>query len=351
MKKHVSPYCAPTRASLLTGRDFRRAGVWHTYGGRNWLYENETILADIFKYNGYAIGHFGKWHLGDNYSFAPHFRGFDTSCLNRIRKVSKMDHHPVTGISEIIKVSRKDTAMHLAGPQQNLLAPRRMVEELYDVVNDPHQIRNLAADSAYQEVLEDFRNTLRYEIIKNADTGFAPEPELIRLSGNSNPFEFARESGQYPLSQILEVCDLMLVPDAEPADLIKYMEHPEGLVRYWAVITAREVGPDAPEVRKRLERLLKDEIPAVQVEAAKLLIELGDTQAGPVIARHMLADEPSLVLFASRAFQEISGSLDSKPEDAVRAYENLKRERASGKIKFYQLYSYWALTYVFGEEG
>jgi arylsulfatase A-like enzyme len=78
---HVSPYCAPTRASLLTGRDFRRVGVWHTYGGRNWLNENETTLADIFKYNGYASGHFGKWHLGDNYPFAPHFRGFDTSFM------------------------------------------------------------------------------------------------------------------------------------------------------------------------------------------------------------------------------------------------------------------------------
>lgn len=78
---HVSPYCSPTRASLMTGRDFRRVGVWHTYGGRDWLYEEETTIADIFKFNGYATGHFGKWHLGDNYPFAPHFRGFDTSFM------------------------------------------------------------------------------------------------------------------------------------------------------------------------------------------------------------------------------------------------------------------------------
>lgn len=78
---HVSPYCAPTRASLMTGRDFRRTGVWHTYGGRNWLNEEETTIADVFKFNNYATGHFGKWHLGDNYPFAPHFRGFDTSFM------------------------------------------------------------------------------------------------------------------------------------------------------------------------------------------------------------------------------------------------------------------------------
>ena len=76
---HVDPYCAPTRASLMTGRYAIRTGVWHTYGGRNWLFEDEITMAEIFKDNGYATGHFGKWHLGDNYPFAPHFRGFDVS--------------------------------------------------------------------------------------------------------------------------------------------------------------------------------------------------------------------------------------------------------------------------------
>ncbi len=76
---HVDPYCAPTRAALMTGRYALRTGVWHTYGGRNWLFEDETTMAEIFKENGYATAHFGKWHLGDNYPFAPHFRGFDVS--------------------------------------------------------------------------------------------------------------------------------------------------------------------------------------------------------------------------------------------------------------------------------
>jgi hypothetical protein len=36
-------------------------------------------MADIFRHNGYRTGHFGKWHLGDNYPFQPHNRGFDES--------------------------------------------------------------------------------------------------------------------------------------------------------------------------------------------------------------------------------------------------------------------------------
>ena len=78
---HVDPYCAPTRAALMTGRYALRTGVWHTYGGRNWLLNDETTMAEIFKTNGYATGHFGKWHLGHNYPLAPYYRGFDESLM------------------------------------------------------------------------------------------------------------------------------------------------------------------------------------------------------------------------------------------------------------------------------
>ena len=74
---HVSPCCAPTRASLLTGHYTNRTGCWHTVGGRSLLYEDETTLADVFKGAGYATGMFGKWHLGDNYPYRPQDRGFE----------------------------------------------------------------------------------------------------------------------------------------------------------------------------------------------------------------------------------------------------------------------------------
>ena len=74
---HVSPFCAPTRAALMTGRFSDLTGVRTTIHGRNHLDVRETTMAEYFKSSGYATGHFGKWHLGRNYPFRPMDRGFD----------------------------------------------------------------------------------------------------------------------------------------------------------------------------------------------------------------------------------------------------------------------------------
>ncbi|AWB64996.1 N-acetylgalactosamine-4-sulfatase [Saccharobesus litoralis] len=79
---HVDPTCSPTRAALMTGKYATKVGVWLTFAGRNHVYKDEITMADVFKYNGYNTGIFGKWHLGDNYPFRPQDRGFDKSFIH-----------------------------------------------------------------------------------------------------------------------------------------------------------------------------------------------------------------------------------------------------------------------------
>lgn len=74
---HVNPFCAPTRAALMTGRFSDLTHVRTTINGRNHLNVAETSMAEYFKATGYATGQFGKWHLGQNYPFRPMDRGFD----------------------------------------------------------------------------------------------------------------------------------------------------------------------------------------------------------------------------------------------------------------------------------
>ena len=58
----ASPVCSPTRASCLTGRHPYRTGVFFANVGV--LRPEEATMADLLKAQGYATGHFGKWHLG-----------------------------------------------------------------------------------------------------------------------------------------------------------------------------------------------------------------------------------------------------------------------------------------------
>lgn len=58
----ASPVCSPTRGSCLTGRNAERFGIHFANVGH--LKSGETSLAEVMKKEGYATGHFGKWHLG-----------------------------------------------------------------------------------------------------------------------------------------------------------------------------------------------------------------------------------------------------------------------------------------------
>jgi arylsulfatase A-like enzyme len=73
----VSSVCAPTRASLLTGRYHFRAGTQWVTRGLESMHPDETTFAQVFGGNGYRTGLFGKWHNGAHYPNTPNGKGFD----------------------------------------------------------------------------------------------------------------------------------------------------------------------------------------------------------------------------------------------------------------------------------
>ncbi len=86
----AAPVCSPTRASVLTGRTNRRTGV-ETHGYA--LRRQEFTLAQLLSDQGYATGHFGKWHLNGLRGPGAPVLGDDT-------------HHPgVFGFDEWLSVT------------------------------------------------------------------------------------------------------------------------------------------------------------------------------------------------------------------------------------------------------
>ncbi|MGH6930971.1 MAG: arylsulfatase [Dongiaceae bacterium] len=76
---NVEPSCTPSRSALMVGRHPIRSGTYSVpvdgkpYGPVQW----EVTIAELLSAQGYATGHFGKWHLGDSEGRYPNDQGFD----------------------------------------------------------------------------------------------------------------------------------------------------------------------------------------------------------------------------------------------------------------------------------
>ncbi len=81
---NVCSVCAPTRASLLTGRHFWRTGVSGVHAGKDFLGLEEVTIADSLRRAGYATGMWGKWHSGKTDGYFPWERGFDQAFMARL---------------------------------------------------------------------------------------------------------------------------------------------------------------------------------------------------------------------------------------------------------------------------
>ena len=83
----------------------------------------------------------------------------------------KQRQYPVFSLLQVLHKQKK-----LTRAQESFMAKQRLVEELYDLQADPHEINNLAEDPQYRDKLTEMRNVLNDWIVETEDKGEIPEP-------------------------------------------------------------------------------------------------------------------------------------------------------------------------------
>ncbi|MDO8545475.1 MAG: sulfatase [Opitutaceae bacterium] len=164
--------------------------------------------------------------------------------------------------------------------QESYFRPKP-VEQLFDCDADPDNVKNLAEDPAFREVLERFRVANRAHLLRIRDTGFMPEPFLRDLSGQGSPFDIGHDDKLYPIARILDVIDRLQLP-ASPleADLEAALDDLVPAIRFWGVMAALRAPASAATL---LAPRLQDPIGSVRIAAAFVTARNGDAkEAWPV---------------------------------------------------------------------
>ena len=198
------------------------------------------------------------------------------------------------------------------------------VEELYDLKNDPHEIKNLADSPAHQAVLKRMRAAHQKWQDETRDLALLPESELnLRAKKFGSEYAILRQPGADELMQRLRAT-VDAGQQGNIDGLLSAMDDSDAAVRYWAAIglgnqDLKKLGPDAQKVQSRLSSALKDHSPTVRVAAAKALFLLGDTQqALPVLIAELKSEQPWIRVAAANA-------LDAMGEQARPALDALKQ--------------------------
>ncbi len=129
------------------------------------------------------------WHLT---------RGQDINYMNQMPTMQEM--------------RRLNAEGKLAGPQKQYFEPTKPVEELYDIVADPHEVNNLASDPKHKDVLERMRKVHNEWCRDTMDIGLLPEPMFDELKRPGGTYE---QTAEPVIIRAVEDRGLRAEPDAQ----------------------------------------------------------------------------------------------------------------------------------------
>lgn len=176
-------------------------------------------------------------------------------------------------------------------------------EELYDLVSDRDEVKNLANSKDHQAVLQKMRDALTKHMTQVKDVCFLPEMEMHSRSAGSTPYETARDSNKYSQVTIMAAAETASKLESTPANSVAALiSNGDSAVRYWGAIGLLARGKEAISVHEEiLLNSLADASPSVRIVAAQALALHGSK----------IAQDRSLETLGAMASPEKNGVLVS----------------------------------------
>lgn len=202
------------------------------------------------------------------------------------------------------------------------------VEELYDTENDPWEVRNLANDPKYQDVLKRMRKENHDWMAQIKDAGLIPESEYLKRSGNASMYDYMH-SASCPFNELLEAAELATLPEANVAAYRKLLKNKDSALRYWGVTGLLIHKDKAKQAIAELKTALNDESSSVATLAAETLAGLGEKELANRTYVRILTDPNYQMPDRNFAFNSID-AINFKSPEIVEAAKKLKEEK--GKL-------------------
>ncbi|MEW4526562.1 sulfatase-like hydrolase/transferase [Maioricimonas sp. JC845] len=228
-------------------------------------------------------------------------------------------------------------AGELTPPARRYFAPTKPVEEIYDCQADPHEIRNLADDPAYADVLKRMRKAHRAWVLETRDLGLIPEPIIgERREQFGSEYEILRQSGSDEYNtQLATIASLASEGPSALPRLIDAADDPDSAIRYWAAVGIGNIGePARDQAAELMEATLSDESSAVRTAAARALCRMGlPDSALPVLVHELTTGAQWERLHAAIVLDQIDEQARPVIEQFRQGLEYQKGFNSNGKYR------------------
>ena len=176
----------------------------------------------------------------------------------------------------------------------------RAPEALYNIDEDPHEIKNLAKDKNYIEILLDLRTKLNDHLVSINDLSFIPEPHLLE-NGLDDIVSYS-EKNKDLISRLIKISDLSLNDYKQVSSKIQdALNDINPWVRYWGLIVSSSFGSKALENKEQINSIFEnDPENLVRMRAAEFMLlnnlEISDSKINSLLKKSNSEAETNLML-------------------------------------------------------